>query len=329
MGTFRTLLACTLAALVGGCSGDAGPDTRDAGPVDRGQHEAAAPDHARPDRAAPPDVGQPKPDLGAPKPDKGTPKPKAHKVAAIQYGAGDAALVSTACTQAAMPNVCALRKLVAQARAGGALLVVLPEYGFGWDQKVYEPDPKVGDNPATNTAWPPALIIPTMAKEAKLHKVYLVIHLTTHKVGSSPVIAYNTQVVFDPAGKVVAKHHKINLWDDEPKTLTAGSDVSVFSTPLGTVGLLICADIYATTPLHAKLVKTLKARLIAFSAHWLTAGATGYQITFAKTHGVYVVAANTTLAPGQGGGVFDPTGKALVSSAKTTPIIAYATIPAP
>ena len=228
-----------------------------------------------------------------------------------------------------MPNVCALRKLVAQARAAGALLVVLPEYGFGWDQKVYEPDPKVGDNPATNASWPQALIIPTMAKEAKLHKVFLVIHLTTHKVGSSPVVAYNTQVVFDPTGEVVAKHHKINLWDDEPKTLTAGADVSVFATPLGKVGLLICADIYAVTPLHAKLIKTLKARLVAFSAHWLTVGATGYQITFAKTHGVYLVAANTTLAPGQGGGVFDPAGKTLAGSSKTTPVIIYATIPAP
>ena len=189
MGTFRTLLACTLAALVGGCSGDAGPDTRDAGPVDRGQHEAAAPDHARPDRAAPPDVGQPKPDLGAPKPDKGTPKPKAHKVAAIQYGAGDAALVSTACTQAAMPNVCALRKLVAQARAGGALLVVLPEYGFGWDQKVYEPAPTVGDNPATNTAWPQTLFIPTFASHQSPHPDF------HHANGQKPTLATQSENV--------------------------------------------------------------------------------------------------------------------------------------
>ena len=294
----------------------------------------ALPDATRdvsPDRAATPDKGPPpKPDKGPPpKPDKGPPPKKAYKVAAIQYGAGNAPLVHKACAKDPSPNVCALKLLVGQARAAGATLVVLPEYGFGWDQKVYEPDPTVGDNPATNPAWPQALFIPTFAKEAKKHQLYLVIHLTTSKPGSSPVVAYNTQVAFGPTGKVVGKHHKFNLWDQEPKTLTAGKDVSVFASPLGKIGLLICADIYGSSPLHQKLVTTLKARVIAFSAHWMTAGAPTSQVTFAKTHGVYMVAANTTLGPGQGGGVYDPAGKVLSQHTKNTPGIVYATIPAP
>ena len=330
--TIRTwILPCLLASLlVSGCGGGSGP------PSDRGT-DRAAPDLGPPDRGSlKKDKGpKPKPDKGSPPLedkgaplDKGPPPKKQHKVAAIQYGSGNAPMVKKACLTDPTPNVCALEHMVAQAAGAGATLVVLPEYGFGWDQKVYEPDPTVGDNPATNPAWPQSLFIPTFAKVAKLHQIYLVIHLTT-KAGTSPVIAYNTQVAFDPNGKVVGKHHKFNLWDEEPKTLTAGKDVWAFASPLGKVGLLICADIYGASPLHNKLVKTLKARVIAFSAHWMTAGAPSYPATFAKTHGVYFIAANTTLGPGQGGGVYDPNGKTLAQSTKNTPSIIYATIPSP
>ena len=318
-----------LATLLLGCGGG-GPSHDGAlqldAPHDQGADRQAADSgpSKKKDKGTPP-----KPDKGTPpKPDKGTPPPKQYKVAAIQYGSGNAPMVKKGCVTAPTPNVCALTHMVAQAKAAGATLVVLPEYGFGWDQKVYEPAPTVGDNPATNTAWPQTLFIPTFAKLAKQHKIYLVIHLTTKK-GSSPVIAYNTQVAFDPTGKVIGVHHKFNLWDEEPKTLTPGTDVSVFTSPLGKVGLLICADIYGSNPLHAKLIKTLKARIIAFSAHWMTAGSPSYQSIFAKTHGVYFVAANTTLGPGQGGGIYDPTGKAMASTTKNTPSIIYATIPSP
>ena len=331
----RWLLACLLCGLLlVGCDSGASPELPpDSGPPrDRSADRDAShrPDHGSAPGDTTPDAGAPPlPDEGTPKPDVTPPPNKAHKVAAIQYSAGNAPMVNKACAQDATPNVCALTHMVAQAQAAGATLVVLPEYGFGWDQKVYEPDPSVGDNPATNFAWPQMLFISTFARAARQHKIYLVIHLTTQKVGSSPVVAYNTQVAFDPTGKVVGKHHKFNLWDDEPKTLTAGTDVSVFSSPLGNVGLLICADIYGTAALRTKLAKTLKARVVAFSGFWLTAGAPTYQAGFAKTYGVYLVAANTTLGPGQGGGVYDTAGKTMAGTILNTPGIIYATIPAP
>ena len=290
-------------------------------------------DQARPDLGPPapdrgPDRGPP-PDQKPPTPDQGRPPPQQYKVAAIQYGTGNASLVKASCAKDPTPNVCALKVLVTQAAAAGALLVLLPEYGFGWDQQLYEPVPTVGDNPATNTAWPQTLLITAFAKLAKQHKLYLVIHLTT-VIGPSPGYSYyNTQVAFGPTGKVLAVHHKFNLWDDEPKTFTPGKQVSVFATPLGQVGLLICADIDVPSPLHTRLVTTLKARVIAFSAHWLTKVATAYQAAFAKTHGVYFVAANTVKAPGQGGGVFAPGGTALASTNSTVPSIVYAQIPTP
>ena len=62
---------------------------------------------------------------------------------------------------------------------------------------------------------------------------------------------YNTSFVYDPEGKQVAKHRKTHLFDiavdggqvfRESDVLSAGSDVTVFDTPWGKMGLCICFD---------------------------------------------------------------------------------------
>ena len=62
---------------------------------------------------------------------------------------------------------------------------------------------------------------------------------------------YNTSYVYDPAGVQIAKHRKTHLFDidvkggqsfKESETLTAGSDITVFDTAFGKIGLLICFD---------------------------------------------------------------------------------------
>lgn len=247
------------------------------------------------------------------------------KVAAVQYASGGHAAVDSACSSSSLPDACAVGKLVAQAQSKGAVLVVTPEYGLG--QKYYEPVPTLGENPGTSSSWTDDTLIKGFSKQAAKLAIHIVIDLQTTEGQGKP--KYNTLVAFDSKGKVVGVHHKFELFSSESKNLTPGKGVMVFDSPVGKVGLLICADIYGASPLHNKLVKTLKARVIAFSAHWMTAGAPSYPATFAKTHGVYFIAANTTLGPGQGGGVYDPNGKTLAQSTKNTPSIIYATIPSP
>lgn len=62
---------------------------------------------------------------------------------------------------------------------------------------------------------------------------------------------YNTSIVFDPQGQIIAKHRKVHLFDinvpgkinfRESDTLTAGSKVTTFETPWCTMGLGICYD---------------------------------------------------------------------------------------
>jgi len=55
---------------------------------------------------------------------------------------------------------------------------------------------------------------------------------------------YNTAVMQDPGGKVIASYDKTHLpRNGEDQYLTPGHELPVFETPIGNVGLLICWDI--------------------------------------------------------------------------------------
>jgi predicted amidohydrolase len=95
---------------------------------------------------------------------------------------------------------------------------------------------------------------------------------------------YNTAYVFDRWGQQAAKHRKMHLFDIDVKggqsfresaTLTPGSDVTVFDTEFGPIGLCVCYDI--RFPELGRLMALKGARLIlcpaAFNqttgpAHW-------------------------------------------------------------
>ncbi len=246
------------------------------------------------------------------------------KVAAVQYASGGHAAVDSTCAAAAMPDACAVGKLVAQAQAAGAVLVVTPEYGLG--QKYYEPVPTVGETPATSSSWSEGTLIKTFSEQAAKLSIHLLIDLQTSE--GSGKAKYNTLVAFDPKGKVVGVHHKFELFSSEGKSLTPGKDVMVFDSPVGKVGLLICADLYGDLRLQAKLTRTLKARVVAVSSLWTAPGGHRWQQNFAKNWGVYVVGSNTVSGAGKGGGVYSPEGKALAEHLTSSPGVVLAQIPA-
>jgi len=277
------------------------------------------------------DKGTPPPpkDKGTPpKKDTGPPPPPAnpYKVAAVQYGSGYAASVSPGCASNATPNACALKAMVAQARKASASYVVLPEYALGKDQKYYEPTPKIGENPGTNPKWPASLFIKQFSQTAKQHKVYLVFNLATY---SASKVYHNTVIAFNPGGGVVGVHHKFNLFGNEGKTLTAGNNVSTFNTPLGKMGMLICADIYGSSGLRGKLKNQLQARVVTISSYWTVSNSVKWYKNYTSSWGVYGIVANTTHSPGMGGGVYNPSGQPMAQKIQAQPSIVYAVIPKP
>jgi predicted amidohydrolase len=264
-----------------------------------------------------------------PKLDSGTPPPAGnpYKVAAVQYGTGQAAKVKASCTSNTAPDLCAVMALVDQAKQNGATIVVTPEYGLG--QKYYEPVPKNGENPGTSAAWSKDMFIKIASQKAKQHAIYLVINLQTF-TGTKPNYVYrNTQVAFGPGGQVVATHHKFNLFGNEKNSLTAGTNVVTFGTPLGKVGLLICADIYGSSTLNNKLANTLKPRVVLVSSYWTVSNSVSWYVNYAKKWSKYTVVSNTTHSPGQGGGIYNTAGAALAQKVSTSPSIVYAVLPKP
>ena len=95
---------------------------------------------------------------------------------------------------------------------------------------------------------------------------------------------YNTSYVFDPSGSCVARHRKMHLFDidvpggqsfRESATLSPGSDVTVFDTPWGKMGLCICFDFRFPELAHLMALSGAKILLVpaAFNmttgpAHW-------------------------------------------------------------
>ncbi|CAB9497379.1 Omega-amidase NIT2 [Seminavis robusta] len=137
-----------------------------------------------------------------------------------------------------------------RAAAQGAQLVVLPEiwnspYATSAFAEYAEVLPQVGDTQAT-TSPSSALLM----ERAKQHKMWIV-------GGSIPETddgqVYNTCLVYDPTGTVVAKHRKVHLFDidvpggitfRESDTLSPGNSLTSFALRDDLdVGVGICYDI--------------------------------------------------------------------------------------
>jgi predicted amidohydrolase len=65
-------------------------------------------------------------------------------------------------------------------------------------------------------------------------------------------IVYNTAVLIDRHGDVVGKYRKVYVPSGEIEGgLTPGNDYPVFKTDFGTVGMMICYDVFYSDPAHA------------------------------------------------------------------------------
>lgn len=139
-------------------------------------------------------------------------------------------------------NLAAATRLVEQAAAQGAGLVVLPEMF-----------PCLGRPPAILAAGEP---IPGPTSEAMRglaarHKILLVAG-SLPESGAPDGRVYNTCLVFSPAGELLAKYRKLHRFDvdlpDVPNQresawCAAGDERVCVDTPLGKLGIAICYDL--------------------------------------------------------------------------------------
>jgi len=163
--------------------------------------------------------------------------------------------------------------LIAEAVAGGAALVALPEYfpimGISDADKVRVREFD-GHGPIQDF----------LASSAREHAIWLI-------GGSLPLSAehpekvLNSCLAYNPQGQRVARYDKIHLFGfrqgdecyDESATIEAGRQVVGFATPFGRVGLSICYDLRFPELYRALGVTDLLVIPAAFTettgrAHW-------------------------------------------------------------
>ena len=149
--------------------------------------------------------------------------------------------------------------MIADAARQGAELVVLPElWASGYDA------PRLGEMVAAAAEPVPGPRSDRLAEAARSHRIWLF-------AGSVPELAdgatYNTTVVYDPAGEIVARHRKAHLYRPtaEDAVFAAGSEVTVVDTePFGRIGMATCFD--GDHPGYARALRERGARLVVMPA---------------------------------------------------------------
>ena len=134
-------------------------------------------------------------------------------------------------------------RLVREAAAAGAQLVLLPEYwavlGGNEHDKVAIAEP-AGDGPLQN-------FLANLARECGIWLLGGTLPLKSHQSGK----VLNSLMAYAPDGTLAARYDKIHLFGftrgeesyDESRTIVPGSEVAVLETPFARIGLSICYDL--------------------------------------------------------------------------------------
>ncbi len=140
-------------------------------------------------------------------------------------------------------NLTALQSYFSEAQAADAKLLVLPEnFAFMGKQET--------DKLAIAEIYGKGDIQEAVARCAKQYKMWVIAGTLPLKGESSRV--RSSCLVYDDAGKCVARYDKIHLFDvrvsdeeahQESHTIEPGDKVVVVDTPIGRVGLTVCYDL--------------------------------------------------------------------------------------
>jgi predicted amidohydrolase len=193
-------------------------------------------------------------------------------------------------------NIEAALSGIDEAAARGARLVALPEV---WTYL----GPDEGNRDAAEPI--PGPLTTVLADRARQHGIYLHAGSILERVDGEPKV-FNTTVVFDPAGDIIATYRKIHLFDvdlesdtsyRESATVGAGEEIVTFDLDGVTVGLAICYDL--RFPELFRILALKGARAIILPAAFALATGKDHWETLIRAraieNGLYM------LAPGQVG----------------------------
>lgn len=122
-------------------------------------------------------------------------------------------------------------RMIGEAAQQGCELILLPEtLDFAWTH----PSALIEAQPI------PGPFSDQLCQQAIHHKIYVCAGLTERLNGRN----YNAAILISPEGEILVKYHKINLLGVEQPFYAVGQTLNVVDTPLGKIGVNICADNY-------------------------------------------------------------------------------------
>ncbi|KAL4676327.1 hypothetical protein H8959_010472 [Pygathrix nigripes] len=184
-------------------------------------------------------------------------------------------------------NLDILEGAIISAAQQGARIIVTPEDGiYGWNfnrDSLYPylediPDPEVNWIPCNNpNRFGQTPVQERLSCLAKNNSIYVVANIGDKKPcnTSDPQCPpdgryqYNTVVVFDSQGKLVARYHKQNLFmGEEQFNVPKEPEIVTFNTSFGSFGIFTCFDILFHDP-AVTLVKDFHVDTILFPTAWM------------------------------------------------------------
>lgn len=171
-------------------------------------------------------------------------------------------------------NLTRAEELIDEAAERGAQLVALPEYTpFLGPKDQHEDAAESIPGPTTER----------FAAKARQHGIYL-LGGSMHERSEQPGMYYNTSVMFDPRGEIIATYRKIHLFDidltgnvsaNESATILPGDEPVTAEVDGHIVGLSICYDLrfpelYRLLALEGAEVLLVPAAFTMFTGkdHW-------------------------------------------------------------
>jgi len=150
---------------------------------------------------------------------------------------------------------CATR-FIADAAKSGAAVVLLPEaLDCGWCHESARTD--AGLIPDGDACL-------RLREAARVHRIHVCAGLI-ERVGAR---LFNSAVLISPEGEVLLHHRKLNELDIASHLYSQGDRLAVAHTAFGTIGLMICADAFASGQVISRTLGMMGAQIILSPCAW-------------------------------------------------------------
>nr|XP_045015164.1 vascular non-inflammatory molecule 2 isoform X2 [Jaculus jaculus] len=208
-------------------------------------------------------------------------------------------------------NIDILETAVEQAARQGAQIIVTPEDAlYGWKFTRESIFPYLEDVPDPQVDWIPCRdphrfghtpIQERLSCLAKNNSIYVVANIgdrkpcKSHGCPHNGYYQYNTDVVYDKEGKLVARYHKYHLYSEIQFDIPEKPELVTFNTTFGRFGIFTCFDILFHDP-AVTLVRDFHVDTILFPTAWMNVlpllTAIEFHSAWAMGMGVNLLAAN-------------------------------------